>query len=225
MKREPQSVATSTIAAEAHVPEADVLALVDQLAALDGTSTVVASDTGGRVALTLSAAAVIRVQLGIGEKTMPAVPFPRTDAHQWGIHCPQCGVGEPTDTNRESAEACASALVCEHPKCTATFTPPGAEMLPCVLAAHPTSPDHETIPLGDPGRPWHWRDGAPGATLPVYRVCEARDLEEGDRIEHHGRAWMVASVWWIGDGCTIFATDGGEIITDPHRKFEARRDG
>ncbi|MFI8084317.1 hypothetical protein ACIF6L_26385 [Kitasatospora sp. NPDC086009] len=109
------------------------------------------------------------------------------------------------------------------PRCTATFTPPGAETLPCVLAPHPTSPEHETIPLGDPGRPWYWRDGAPGATLPVHRVCEARDLEEGDRIEHHGRRWTVASVWWIGDGCTIFATNGGEIITEPHKMFDAQR--
>ncbi|GAB7187106.1 hypothetical protein ATKI12_6937 [Kitasatospora sp. Ki12] len=225
MKHAPQSVTASSIATEAGVPEVTVPALVDQLAALDGTSTVVTSDTGGRLALTLSAAAVIREQLGLTETAMHAVPFPRTDAPLWGIHCPQCGLSAPTDERRESAGVYAEALVCEHPRCTATFAPPNAESMPCVLALHPSTADHETDPVGNPGRPWAWRDGAPGATLPVHRFAEARDLEEGDRIEHHGRCWTVASVWWVGDGCTIFATNGGEIITEPHHLFEARREG
>ncbi|MFJ9694891.1 hypothetical protein [Kitasatospora sp. NPDC101183] len=111
------------------------------------------------------------------------------------------------------------------PHCTATFAPPNTDAMPCVLPPHPHDPTHETAPVGDPGRQWAWRDGAPGATLPVHRFAEARDLEEGDRIEHHGRAWTVASVWWIGAGCTVFATNGGEIYTDPGHVFEVRRDG
>lgn len=259
MKHTPQSVTASTIATEAGVPETDVLALVDQLAAQEGTESVVASDTGGRVALTLSAAAVIRAQLGatqpgecrrsgavlaIGTRVrtlidltsaawapeQPDIPAGSlgTVDHVHYVHndpTKVAGYGVMLDDSVDRLSAwMGPADVEAAPMCTATFAPPSAEAMPCVLAPHPHDPNHETAPVGDRGEPWRWRDGAPGAALPVHRFAEARDLKEGDRIEHHGRHWTVASVWWIGDGATIFTTNGGEIYTDPHRIFETRRD-
>ena len=63
MSRNAQSVSVSSIATETGAPEVDVLALVDQLADIDGSETVIVSDTGGRVAVTVEAADVIREQL------------------------------------------------------------------------------------------------------------------------------------------------------------------
>ncbi|WP_282203950.1 hypothetical protein [Kitasatospora fiedleri] len=111
--------------------------------------------------------------------------------------------------------------------CTATFTPPSlysVDPLPCVLAEHPSTPFHESAPVGHPERPWAWRDGAPGSTLPAIRETEARALEEGDTIEYRGVRLVVGEVLPAGCGTEIRTVDGPRIVVDGFRKFLAQRE-
>ncbi|OKI19263.1 hypothetical protein [Streptomyces sp. CB03911] len=170
----------------------------------------------------------------MAETTMIAVPFPATDGPGWGIACPVCWKGEPSDVYRESAEAYAKAVRACHepgplpePVCGSTFTPPGfTAPLPCILGPHALDVRCESRSTGGLNRPWVWNEHAPTSTPRARWTAKASRLTAGDVITHRGRDYTVQSVtaspwgilqpWTRVEAVDIIAAEGQLFCESTH---------